>query len=351
MTTETSLIKKQSEIHGKGIFASESIEKGQVFYNVPATFIYKNPASRHAYAGNGKYVCDEQVLNYVNHSCNPNSMFDSANLSLISLRDIPQGEEITVDYSLTEKNGSKVVCNCKSENCKGFFLRIERPIIGILGGIGPESSSEFYRRLIEKMQEKGVMSNTDYPHILINSIPAPELIFENPDISMYKEGLEYLEIAGVNFIVISCNTAYIFLEKLKEDLNIPVIDLRGEMQRHIEEKNIKSVSILGSQHTSRNLLNSKNIKIIGVSNIDSEKLNELILNYNVGKEKQESKEKLSYLIKKYAKESEAVVIACTELSTIAKESSLNFIDTMDILVQATINKYASLQNEAGGEIK
>ena len=62
-------------------------------------------------------------------------------------------------------------------------------VIGVLGGIGPESTAEFYRRLINRIQKSGyVQSNLNYPHILINSIPAPELFLENPDLSMYQEG-------------------------------------------------------------------------------------------------------------------------------------------------------------------
>ena len=51
--------------------------------------------------------------------------------------------------------------------------------IGILGGIGPEATGEFYNKLIKRLQEKDLIkSNKDFPQIFINSIPAPELIYD-----------------------------------------------------------------------------------------------------------------------------------------------------------------------------
>jgi aspartate/glutamate racemase len=48
---------------------------------------------------------------------------------------------------------------------------MKRPTIGILGGIGPESSAFFYKRIIELVQQRySISSNTDYPHILLEHI-------------------------------------------------------------------------------------------------------------------------------------------------------------------------------------
>ena len=58
----------------------------------------------------------------VNHSCNPSCGFNGQ-ISLVSMRDIFQGEEITYDYSMTDV-GSKeqgwvdMECLCGSKNCR-----------------------------------------------------------------------------------------------------------------------------------------------------------------------------------------------------------------------------------------
>lgn len=122
------LSKRKSIIHGFGIFAGEAIPRGRSFYLVPTDEFYNKPKARCAHIGEGKWVCDEKVLNWVNHSCGPNTeiVAKQGEASLLALRNIPKGEEITCDYNKTEINGQRVVCNCRDKSCRGYFLRIEQ---------------------------------------------------------------------------------------------------------------------------------------------------------------------------------------------------------------------------------
>jgi len=110
-----------------GIFTERPINKGEVFYIVPVDTVVNVPTPRFAHIGKGLYVDDNAVLNWINHSCDPNTVLDISMVQphLKSVRDIMLGEEITCDYNQTEKGGVRVLCNCKSPNCKGYFLRIE----------------------------------------------------------------------------------------------------------------------------------------------------------------------------------------------------------------------------------
>ena len=120
------LVKKKSRIHGIGIFTQKDIKKDTVFYEVPTELISNKPKPKWAHIGKNSWVSDEKVLNYINHSCDSNSILDISGLpKLTAKRDIKAEEEITVDYNETEKNGNKVLCNCKTEKCKKYFLRIE----------------------------------------------------------------------------------------------------------------------------------------------------------------------------------------------------------------------------------
>jgi hypothetical protein len=122
----SNLIKKKSSIHRIGIFTEQNIKKNVVFYEVPMDLISNDPKKRWAHIGKNRWVSDEKVLNYINHSCDSNSRLDISDLpKLIAKRDIKAGEEITVNYNETEKNGEKIPCNCKSKKCKKIFLRIE----------------------------------------------------------------------------------------------------------------------------------------------------------------------------------------------------------------------------------
>lgn len=119
------LMKKKSKIHGFGIFTKKDLEKGVVFYKIPLTKIYDKPKDRCAYIGKNKWVSDNKILNWINHSCEANTILKIKGKSpvLITKKDIKAGEEITCNYNLTEINGSRVKCFCKSKSCGGYFLR------------------------------------------------------------------------------------------------------------------------------------------------------------------------------------------------------------------------------------
>jgi len=120
------LVRNSSDIDGIGIFTDRNIEKGEVFYKVPVGSVFNEPKSKCAHIGNNTWVPDGLVLNYINHSCDPNAILDiSGEPKLVAKKDIEFAEEITVDYNLTEINGTKVPCTCQSKNCRKYFLRIE----------------------------------------------------------------------------------------------------------------------------------------------------------------------------------------------------------------------------------
>ena len=116
------MIKQKSRIHGRGIFAERKIPEGKEFYKIPLDNILDHNAPKAAHIGDGLYVLDEKVLNWVNHSCEPNSAIDLDKKMLYALCEIKPGEEITVDYDKTEVEGDKIPCNCGSRFCKGYFI-------------------------------------------------------------------------------------------------------------------------------------------------------------------------------------------------------------------------------------
>jgi 2-polyprenyl-3-methyl-5-hydroxy-6-metoxy-1,4-benzoquinol methylase len=117
------LERRQSKIHGYGIFTKRDIFKGETFYYIPLTKLSYHNYKRYAYIGNGQYVNDQAVLNWVNHSCNANVRLDinRPDPVLVALRDINADEEITCNYDITEEVGVYRKCLCKEGTCKGHF--------------------------------------------------------------------------------------------------------------------------------------------------------------------------------------------------------------------------------------
>lgn len=207
--------------------------------------------------------------------------------------------------------------------------------LGILGGIGPESSAKFYLDIIEELQKTNkIKSNEDYPHIILNSIPAPELV-DHEDLKEYIKGLKILENAGAKYLVIICNTAYLYFDELQGSIKIPVIDLRVLVRKYLENSGLdkEDILILGS----KKIMDSKifNINGILINELDKEKINQIIINYNIGKNKDFHKDNLLNIIKKY--NPKLTIVACTELSSILSDVNIPKLDTMDLLLNETIN--------------
>jgi len=211
-----------------------------------------------------------------------------------------------------------------------------KPKIGILGGLGPESSAEFYKRLILRVQESGIKSNEDYPHIIIESIPAPEAV-NNEDLQMYKDAIINLERAGADFIVIVCNTAHIFINEFQELVKIPIIDLREEVEKYLIEREVEDIIILGSRKSIKRLFRFEKLRKRNINDEESKRVDELILNYNAGVNKEVQKEELLEIVKKYS--NTKILAGCTEISMMLKDSGIDYFDTFYILLNATFSKW------------
>ncbi|AGK57099.1 nuclear protein SET [Hyphomicrobium denitrificans 1NES1] len=64
-------------------------------------------------------LSDCEPPDYVNHSCDPNSGL-SGQITLVAMRDILPGEEITYDYAMSDGSPyDEFTCSCGSPHCRG----------------------------------------------------------------------------------------------------------------------------------------------------------------------------------------------------------------------------------------
>lgn len=204
--------------------------------------------------------------------------------------------------------------------------------IGVLGGIGPEATGEFYNKLIKRLQESGKLkSNKDFPQIIINSIPAPELIGDitNEQLKYYIDGLKELEKNNVDFIVMVCNTIHLFYDVMQKEINVPIIDLRKEVKDRIKGKCL----IIGTASTiKKGLYRSDNT--VEPNDEEIKTLTEAIFNFNKGLDKEKQTEKVRKICYKY---NEPVLLGCTEFAVMLKDEQIEKINTIDVMVDAVMN--------------
>src|SRR3989344_4684432 len=100
----------KSKISGKGIFTKKSFKKGETVFILKGElkkWIVTNKTTAQAgqnWVGTGKnlWIDPAGIFQYLNHSCNPN-MGIKGKVVFVAIKDIKEGEEITIDYSITEE--------------------------------------------------------------------------------------------------------------------------------------------------------------------------------------------------------------------------------------------------------
>ncbi|MBI2133286.1 aspartate/glutamate racemase family protein [Candidatus Woesearchaeota archaeon] len=206
--------------------------------------------------------------------------------------------------------------------------------IGILGGIGPEATGCFYLKLIKRLQETGkVKKNTDYPQIIINSIPAPDLVGDKKDdLKAYKKGLKELDSFGIDFIVIVCNTIQLFHEQLSREVKAPIIDLRKEVEANVRKRKRKQVTVISTESTIKEgLFKFEGIKDLQITKNEMAAVQKSILDINMGKKNFIAAE----IGKKYIEKGSIIISGCTEISLVIPEDK-NIINTTDLLIEAVL---------------
>jgi SET domain-containing protein len=127
---------KTSGIEGKGCFSRVYLRRGRKISEYTGEKISNAEANRRARrrrlricAIDDRWSLDGSKggngTHYINHSCEPNSymkiLYD--HILFFALRDIPQGEEITIDYEST-LHSNKKRCTCGATVCRGTINKV-----------------------------------------------------------------------------------------------------------------------------------------------------------------------------------------------------------------------------------
>ncbi len=105
--------------------------------------------------------------------------------------------------------------------------------VGIIGGIGPESTIEYYRMIIASYREQ--KQDGSYPAILINSIDLRKMLDliganELAEATEYLVGeVQKLARAGADFGVLASNTPHIVFDEIRRQSPIPLISLVAQL--------------------------------------------------------------------------------------------------------------------------
>lgn len=121
-------MRKCDETGYKSVIAKKHIKPYTVLSEIKYKEILINPTRFTIQVGEKQHLLlKPNLLQYINHSCNPNVFFDLKMMELISLKNIECGEEVVFFYPSTEwKMVEPFKCICGNNNClkqiKGAFI-------------------------------------------------------------------------------------------------------------------------------------------------------------------------------------------------------------------------------------
>jgi len=123
--------------------------------------------------------------------------------------------------------------------------------IGILGGMGPESTIEYYKEIISLSRQKWEYK---CPEIVIYNLNEEEwatYIELDKDFakakSLLSNSINILYRAGADFAIMASNTPHIFFDELVKTSRIPLLSIAEETAKEAKRKGYSTLGLLGTK--------------------------------------------------------------------------------------------------------
>jgi aspartate racemase len=224
--------------------------------------------------------------------------------------------------------------------------------LGIVGGIGPESTVDYYRSLIQMWREE--TRDDSAPSILINSIDLKkmlDLIAANAlsEVAAYLSGeMQRLARAGADVGLFAANTPHIVFDELKRRSPIPLISIVEAARDAAEQLGLRRLGLFGVRFTMQgrfypDVFSKSGITLIIPEESEQAYIHEIYINELVkGVFLPETRERLLAIVDRLADQGHAqgLILAGTELPLILREAthSIPFLDTTHIHAKAAVRQ-------------
>ena len=211
--------------------------------------------------------------------------------------------------------------------------------VGIVGGLGPESTIDYYRRILAAWELEHPSSA---PSIVIDSLDpqrALELVAaDRRALADYLfESLQRLAGAGVDFAVLSANTPHIVFDDLSARSRVPLVSIVETCAAEAQRRGLKRLALLGTRFTMEAAFYPEVCARFGseVVTPDAEERGWVHERYVgqllKGDFREETRREFIELVDRLRRDEriEAVVLGGTELPLLLKEPSIAGVPALD----------------------
>jgi aspartate racemase len=228
--------------------------------------------------------------------------------------------------------------------------------LGIIGGLGPESTIEYYRTIIALYRER--TDDGSYPEFIINSVNLKKGL-DFMDANNLTGMADYLiqEIgklarAGADFGLISANTPHIVFEEVASKSPIPLISIVEATCAAAKARKLKRLALLGTRFTMQGtfypkVFSRQGIELVVPAPTDQDYIHDKYLNELVpGRFLAETRDGLLAIVDRMQAKSDidGVILAGTELPLILRDADhkgIPLLDTTKIHCQAAVAEMLS----------
>jgi aspartate racemase len=228
--------------------------------------------------------------------------------------------------------------------------------LGVIGGIGPESTIEYYRHLIAAYRKQ--KPDGGYPAIIINSINMKTLLdmIEADDrvnmVTFLVGEIQKLSSAGAQVGLLAANTPHIVFDELRRKSPIPLVSIVEATCEAAKVLGLKRLGLFGTRFTMLGdfyprVFSAAKIELVVPQPDEQAYIHERYMNELVkGTILDETRRQLLSIVDRMKEQDriEGMILGGTELPLIlgnVTDRGIPFLDTTLIHVQAALGRMGS----------
>ena len=228
--------------------------------------------------------------------------------------------------------------------------------VGIIGGLGPESTVDYYQRIIALYRQR--TADGHYPEFIVVSVDLRKgLDFMDANelsgmADYLLEAIGRLARAGADFAIISANTPHIVFDDVAPNSPIPLISIVEATCAAAKARKLKRLALFGTRYTMQanfypKVFAREGIDLLMPEREDQDYIHEKYFSELVpGKFLPETRAGLLTIVDRMKTKSgiDGVILAGTELPLLLRDPDHNgipFLDTTKIHCEAAVAEMLS----------
>ena len=221
------------------------------------------------------------------------------------------------------------------------------PKLGVLGGMGPQATQVFYQYVLDRTEAS--CDQEHLPALILSDTGVPDrtasILTGNTE-PMYQRLLadaRLLEECGCTVIAIPCNTSHYFVDRIQQEIGIPILHMIRETARLLVSQGRKRPGILATDGTIQTGLYQREFAALGLEPVapgpEAQRQIMSLIYDDIQAGKLGAPEKFAAAHQDLiAQGCDCAILACTELSVFATQHPLStfFIDAMAVLAERAV---------------